>query len=123
VRLNTKAQLLANKKRIKDLKTNMKETKKQIKATFAEHSARCKTLKNKKEKAECMQKAKMEMENEMEIAMEEIKEELEYLKSLLGNKSTDKTRLKALKARVEELKKSLIQEAMMIDRCKNVRLS
>ena len=43
----------------------MQETKKRIKATFTKHSTRCKTLKNKREKAECMAEAKKEMEDDL----------------------------------------------------------
>jgi hypothetical protein len=124
-RLHTKAQLAANKERIRTMKTNMQETKKRIKTTYSEHSARCKTMKNKTEKAACMQEAKTTMENELKEAMDEIKEELERLKSALGDKTskaTEKDKLKSLKERVEALKTSLVQEAMLISRCKNIRL-
>jgi len=57
--------------------------------------------------------------------MDEIKDELEHLKDVLGNKDTkpnDKARVKALKERIEGLKSSLIQEAMLIERCKNLKI-
>ena len=57
--------------------------------------------------------------------MDEIKDELEELKDVLGNKEAkpnDKARVKALKERIEGLKSSLIQEAMLIERCKNLKI-
>ena len=125
-RLTSKAQLLANKQRIKVLKTNMQTAKKRIKETFKEHSARCKTVKNKAEKARCVAEAKREMEDELQEAMDDIKDELEHLKSLLGEKSAsknDKAKIKALKERVEGIKSSLVQEAMLVDRCKSLKLA
>jgi hypothetical protein len=124
-RLTSKAQLLANKQRIKTLKTNMQTAKKRIKETFKEHSARCKTVKNKAEKAQCVAQAKREMETELMTAMDEIKQELEHLKSVLGDKNTnknDRAKMKALKERVELIKSSLVQEAMLVERCKSLKL-
>jgi len=121
----SKVKILENKKRIKDLRTTMQVTKKRIQATFKERSAHCKTLKNKTDKAKCMAEAKRDMEDELKRAMDEIKEELERLKQILGDKdtkTTDKGKLKALKERIEGLKTSLLQEAMLIDRCKTVKL-
>ena len=125
-RLTSKAQLKENKERIKTLKTNVKETKKRITATFKEHSARCKTMKNKAEKAQCVAEAKRAMEAELQTALDEIKEELEHLKSTLGDKAAkpnEKAKMKALKERIEGLKSSLVQEAMLIDRCKSLKLA
>jgi hypothetical protein len=122
-RSNYKILLRENKERIQFLKTNVQETKKRIKATFKAHSARCKTVKNKAEKAHCMAEAKREMEDELETAMNGIREELERLKREIGAKpSNDRGKLKALKERVEAIKSSLVQEAMLIDRCKSLKL-
>ena len=124
-RINTKANLAENKERLKMLKLNTQQTKKRIKENYTARAARCKTLKNKTEKAECMREAKAEMEQELERAMEEIKIEMERLKSVIqdkGTKNNEKAKLKDLKARVEQLKASLLQEVMLIDRCKSIRL-
>ena len=122
-RSNYKILLRENKERIKFLKTNVQDTKKRIKASFKEHSARCKTIKNKADKARCAAEAKREMEDELETAMNGIREELERLKREIGAKPTnDRGKLKALKERVEAIKSSLVQEAMLIDRCKSLKL-
>ena len=73
-----------------------------------------------------MQEIEEEVEAEMNDTVAIIKEELERLKrSQLENKGlkeADKERVAALKERLETLRNDLLQEVMLVERCKNIKL-
>jgi hypothetical protein len=108
--------------RIKALKASLRATKKNIKDIYTERAARCKTLKNKAEKAACNKTATDQMEAELAAAMGDLAAELEQLKRDIGAQGENKARVKALKAKVKALKESLLQEVQLINRCKNIKM-
>jgi hypothetical protein len=108
--------------RIKELKAELKATKKNMQEMYKTQAAKCKTLKNPAEKAQCNKEAKEQMEAAQEEAMAEINAELEQVKAELSGENTQKARAKELKAKIKNLKESLLQEVQLVNRCKSVRL-
>lgn len=112
---------------IKDLKKELKETQKNAKDKLKARKDRCKTIKNKQEKAKCVQEAEEETEREMATAINEIREEIEKMKTdNLKGKDTikeNKTKVRDMKDKIRNLKDSLLQEIMLVKRCKNIELS
>ena len=108
--------------RIKELKAEIKATKKNMQEMYKTQAATCKTLKNPAEKAQCMKEAKEQMEAAQQEAMAEINAELEQVKAELSGENTQKARAKELKAKIKNLKESLLQEVQLVNRCKSVRL-
>ena len=112
---------------IKDLKKRLKETQKNGKASLKEKKDRCKTIKNKQEKAKCNQEAEEENEREVTAIINEIREEIEELKNdALKGKETirgNKNKVRDMKDKIRNLKDSLLQEIMLVKRCKNVELT
>jgi DNA repair exonuclease SbcCD ATPase subunit len=111
---------------IKDLNRRLRETQKRLKTLLKERQARCKTLKNKAEKAQCLAESQAEVETTVEETIENIKVELERLKKSQsdnkGLKEADKERVKRAKEKLETLRKELLQEVMLAERCKNIKL-
>ena len=111
---------------IKDLNKRLRETQKRLKTVLKERQARCKTLKNKAEKAQCLAESQAEVETTVEGTIENIKVELERLKKSQsdnkGLKEADKERIKRAKEKLETLRKELLQEVMLAERCKNIKL-
>ena len=108
--------------RIKELKAELKATKKNMQEMYKTQAAKCKTLKNPAEKAQCNKEAKEQMEAVQQEAMAEINAELEKVKAELSGENTQKARAKELKAKIKNLKESLLQEVQLVNRCKSVRL-
>jgi hypothetical protein len=73
-----------------------------------------------------MQISRAEVETEINATVVLIKTELEKLKASQaenkGLKEADKERLRKVKERLETLRKELLQEVMLVERCKNIRL-
>ena len=91
-----------------------------MKQTFEKKKTQCKTLKTKVDRDRCISVAKEEMSEELKIETARIKEEIAQIKA--GIVRPDRAGLKALKERVETLKNSLNQEAMLVERCKSIKL-
>jgi hypothetical protein len=110
---------------IKELNRRLRETQKTLKALLKDRQTRCKTIKNRSEKAKCMQEIKREVEEEIHDTVATIKDELERLKaSQLENKDlkeADRVRVMRMKERLETLRKDLLQEVMLAERCKNIK--
>ena len=111
---------------IKDLNKRLRETQKNIKSLIKEKQKKCKTIKKRDEKAKCMKKIKEGIELESEQTLQSIKREIEVLKELekrnKGLKAQEKQRVTELKKQLETLRNTLLQEVMMVERCKNIRL-
>jgi len=111
---------------IKELKKRLKETMKNSKTSLKDKKDKCKTIKNKQEKAKCILDATEENERETEATINEIKAELEALQhAAKEGKDTikmNKVKVRDLKDKVKDLKESLLQEIMLIKRCKNIDL-
>ena len=131
---DTKADKLANKTMmktqlevIKVLKTRLKETQKRSKDDLKRRQAHCKTIKNRAEKAKCMNKAKQEIEDEVKKTVEAIKAELaELTQSETTTKETGKAqreKVKNMKEKIKELRESLLQEVMLVEKCKHLKLA
>jgi hypothetical protein len=131
---DTKADKLVNKTMmktqlevIKVLKTRLKETQKRSKDDLKRRQAHCKTIKNRAEKAKCMNKAKQEIEDEVKQTVEAIKAELaELTQSETTTKETGKAqkqKLKNMKEKIKELRESLLQEVMLVEKCKHLQLA
>ena len=125
-KLEAKALLKQDENTIKELNKRLRETHKNLKMMLKENQARCKTIKNRVEKAKCMQISRAEVETEINATVVLIKTELEKLKASQaenkGLKEADKERLRKVKERLETLRKELLQEVMLVERCKNIRL-
>jgi hypothetical protein len=125
-KLEAKALTKQEETNIKELNNRLRRTQKTLKALLKERQMRCKTIKNRADKARCMQEIEEEVEAEMNDTVAIIKEELERLKrSQLENKGlkeADKERVAALKERLETLRNDLLQEVMLVERCKNIKL-
>ena len=95
-----------------------------------ERQAKCKTLKKKKGKGQEDQaklrddqaKCLAESNEEFRAAIETLKSELEALKAGQGVKKDERLRIKEMKERLETLRKDLLQEVMLVERCKNIKL-
>ena len=111
---------------IKELNKRLRETQKNIKNIIKERQARCKTIKNRKDKSKCMQDIKEEIEIEMREIIQNIKEELVLLKESesdnKGLKRGERERIMKMKQKLDTLRNELLQEVMMVDRCKNIKL-
>jgi DNA repair ATPase RecN len=111
---------------IKELNKRLRETQKNLKALLKERQTRCKTIKNREEKAKCVEDIKKEVEAEIHDIVENIKTELERLKKSQadnkGLKAGEKEHIKQMKERLETLRKELLQEVMLSERCKNIKL-
>jgi hypothetical protein len=125
-KLEAKALLKKDENAIKELNRRLRETQRNLKIMLKENQLRCKTIKNRVEKAKCMQISRAEVETEINATVDLIKTELEKLKASQaennGLKEADKERLRIVKERLETLRKELLQEVMLVERCKNIRL-
>jgi hypothetical protein len=113
-------------KNIKDLNKRLRGTQKRLKEILKERQAQCKTIKNRDAKAKCMLEQKEVVEAEIHDTIESIKLELENLKKSQGDnkglKEAERERIKYMKERLETLRKDLLQEVMLSERCKNIKL-
>jgi hypothetical protein len=120
----SKAETAKDKKtkeaKIKELTLELKKVKQTLKQTFEKKKTQCKTLKTKVDRDRCISVAKEEMSEELKIETARIKEEIAQIKA--GIVRPDRAGLKALKERVETLKNSLNQEAMLVEKCKSIKL-
>jgi copper homeostasis protein CutC len=111
---------------IKELNKRLRETQKHLKEMLKERQAHCKTIKNRGDKAKCMAEIQNEVQVEISHTVATIKEELERLKQRQeenkGLKQADQARIKKMKEKLETLKKELLQEVMLVERCKNIKL-
>jgi hypothetical protein len=111
---------------IKALNKRLRETQKRIKSLLKESQSRCKTIKNRVEKANCMAESKAVVEGEIRDTVETIKTELARLKEgqmeNKGLKEADRKRVALMKEKLETLRKDLLQEVMLVERCKNIKL-
>ena len=111
---------------IKELNKRLRETQQTLKVLLKERQTRCKTIKNREEKAKCIADIKAEVEAEIHDTVENIKTELERLKKSQadnkGLKVGEKAHVKQMKERLETLRKELLQEVMLSERCKNIKL-
>lgn len=111
---------------IKELNKKLRETQKNMKSLLNERLKKCKTIKKRDEKSKCIKEIEKGLENESKEKIENIKNEIDKFKELeRKNKELnvrEKERMKELKKQLDTLSKSLLQEVMMIERCKNIKL-
>lgn len=111
---------------IKELNKRLRETQKNIKSLIKEKQNKCKTIKKRDEKTKCMKQIKEGVERETAQTLQSIKGDIELLKELEKNnkglKVQEKQRVKELKKQIDRLRDRLLQEVMMVERCKNIRL-
>ena len=111
---------------IKELNKILRETQKNIKSLIKEKQNKCKTIKKRDEKTKCMKQIKEGIEKESEQTIQSIKREIEILKELEKNnkglKEQEKQRVKDLKNQLNTLRDTLLQEVMLVERCKNVKM-
>ena len=73
-----------------------------------------------------MKQIKEGVERETAQTLQSIKGDIELLKELEKNnkglKVQEKQRVKELKKQLDRLRDTLLQEVMMVERCKNIRL-
>ena len=123
-------QAATNKKQdtihIKELNKRLRETQKNIKSLLKNKQNKCKTIKKRDEKAKCMKEIKEEIEIKSQNTIESIKREIEILKDLekenKGLKAQEKQRVKELKKQLDTLRDTLLQEVMLVERCKNIKM-
>jgi hypothetical protein len=111
---------------IKELNERLRETQKNIKSLLKNKQSKCKTIKNRDEKAKCMKDIKEGIERETQETLQSIKREIAELKTLeeknKGLKTQEKQRVTELKKQLETLRNTLLQEVMLVERCKNIKL-
>jgi hypothetical protein len=112
---------------IKELNKRLRETQKRLKEMLKERQTHCKTIKKREDKAKCMAEIQNEVQVEINETVVTIKEELERLKRRQednkGLKQADQKRIKQMKEKLETLRKELLQEVMLVERCKNIKLA
>jgi uncharacterized protein YydD (DUF2326 family) len=122
-----KAELKQQLDTIKNLKQRLKETQKRSKEALKTSQVRCKTIKNRQEKAKCMEETKREIEAEIKETVDTIKAEIaELTQTELTGKTESKAqqlRLKQMKAKITALRESLLQEVMLVEKCKHLKLA
>ena len=110
---------------IKELNKRLRETQKRLKEMLKERQAHCKTIKNRVDKAKCMAEIQNEVQVEINDTVSIIKEELERLKERQeqnkGLKQAEQERVKQIKEKLETLRNELLQEVMLVERCKNIK--
>ena len=111
---------------LKELNKRLRETQKNMKTILKERQGRCKTIKNKGEKARCMEEIREEIDEEIGKTVNAIRDELERLKSEQKEnkdlKQAERARLVQMKEKLDLLQKSLLQEVMLKERCKNITM-
>jgi hypothetical protein len=126
-KLETKILSKQQEASIKELNKRLRETQRRLKEMLKDRQARCKTIKNRTDKALCMQEIKFEVESEINETVALIKSELEKLKQNeqenKGLKQAERGRVAQMKERLETLRKDLLQEVMLAERCKNIKMA
>ena len=126
-KLETKILSKQQEASIKELNKRLRETQRRLKEMLKDRQARCKTIKNRTDKALCMQEIKLEVESEINETVALIKSELEKLKQNeqenKGLKQAERGRVAQMKERLETLRKDLLQEVMLAERCKNIKMA
>ena len=111
---------------IKELNKRLRETQRRLKEMLKERQAHCKTIKKREDKKKCMEEIQNEVQVEINETVAIIKEELERLKQRQednkGLKQADQVRVKQMKEKLEKLRNELLQEVMLVERCKNIKL-
>lgn len=104
---------------VKTSKKKRTEQKKKHRETMKKHKNECKTLfpsrKEKKERDECLEQRKQRELEIHEQIMEELNEEIKKLEDEIKNSGTDD---KNLRKKLREVKKSLLQEIAIANKCK-----
>ena len=87
---------------------------------------RCKTIKNRAEKKACNDESRAAVEAEVYDTVKNIKEEIERLKTTQlenkGLKQAEHDRITKMKDKLNTLRNELLQEVMLAERCKNIKL-
>ena len=111
---------------MKELNDRLRKTQKNMKVMLKERQHRCKTIKNRSDKSKCMQEIKEEIENEIRGLIENIKKEITELKeSEEKNKElgkVEKMKVAKMKEKLDTLRNELLQEVMIVERCKHIKL-
>jgi chromosome segregation ATPase len=124
-KMEAKALSKQDETNIKELNKRLRETQKRLKEMLKERQAHCKTIKNRVDKAKCMAEIQNEVQVEINETVAIIKEELERLKERQeqnkGLKQAEQERVKQMKEKLETLRNELLQEVMLVERCKNIK--
>ena len=123
-----KEQLKAKKAKatqeMKDFKEELKTVKKTSKNIIKERKSKCKTIKNKAEKADCVKQIGVEEEAKLEDLLEKIQINIAKLKAELleMKKKPKKFEKRDVKEALALLKRRLLQESMLVNRCKSIKM-
>ena len=108
---------------IKDLKKRLRETQSKSKAEKKKRQARCKSIKNREEKARCLERE--DEDPAIEELIETIQEEIANLEKVQseqpGIKKKDKAQIAQMKEKLDTLRNELLQEVMLKERCKSLK--
>ena len=109
---------------MKDFKEELKTVKKTSKNVIKERKAKCKTMKNKEEKADCINQIGVEEEAKLEELLAKIKINIAELKAELleMKKKPQKIAKRDVKEQLDLLKRRLLQESMLVNRCKSIKM-
>ena len=125
-KLELKELMKQQERNIKDLNKRLRETQGRIKTILKEGRTRCKTIKNRAEKKACNDESRAAIEAEVHDTVKNIKEEIEQLKTTQqenkGLKQAEQERITKIKERLNTLRNELLQEVMLAERCKNIKL-
>jgi len=108
------------KEAIKTLKTKITDNKKTSNTTIKNRQEReCKDIKNKAEKAACNKRIKIEEEETVQASAAAIQAEIDALKTQMGDLKV-KPAAENIRIKIKELKEKMLQEVMLVDRCKSI---
>jgi hypothetical protein len=121
-----KKEILKHQVELKELKVALRENKKTFKNTLKKRLTRCKPIKVKAERYKCMADITEEVEGEERYEENKIKEDIIELTGLIAQQEEETKTLinniKVYKKKVVEMKEGLLQEVMLNERCKSIKI-
>jgi len=124
VKEQLKAKKAKAKQDMKDFKEELKTVKKTSKNVIKERKSKCKTIKNKADKAECAKTIEEEEGEKLARLLEKVQANIAKLKAELEEmkKKPAKNAKRDVKEQLELLKRRLLQESMLVKRCKSIKM-
>ena len=124
VKEQLKAKKAKAKQDMKDFKEELKTVKKTSKNVIKERKSKCRTIKNKADKAECVKTIEEEEGAKLARLLEKVQADIAKLKEeiLEMKKKPAKNAKRDVKEQLALLKRRLLQESMLVKRCKSIKM-
>jgi hypothetical protein len=120
-----KQQLVTYQADLKEMKALLRANKKTFKDILKTRVAQCKAIKEKEERHRCVTEIEAEVATEEAAAETKLREDVAALSDLIEETENENrvlvNAIKGYKKKVVELKDGLVQEVMLIERCKNIK--